>query len=146
MSTASLSTIEREMAASPYTREESKISNVLRNGVQSEHLSVLLWLLDFLALVASFEHKNRMGPKALGVVMAPNMISMDDFSMTDPLRTLEENKRVINVLEKLISWRLSRQLRSKKLLSNMTSGELKSHLRLNAGISENLCKKVFSKK
>ena len=28
----------------------------------------------------------------------------------------------------------------------MTSGELKSHLRLNAGISENLCKKVFSKK
>ena len=145
VSTASLSTIEREMAASPYTREESKISNVLRNGVQSEHLSVLLWLLDFLALVASFEHKNRMGPKALGVVMAPNMISMDDFSMTDPLRTLEENKRVINVLEKLISWRLSRQLRSKKLLSNMTSGELKSHLRLNAGISENLCRKVFTK-
>ena len=146
VSTASLNTIEREMNADPFTREESNISNVLRKSIQSEHLAVLLWLLDFLALVASFEHKNRMSAKALSVVMAPNMISMDDFSMTDPLRTLEENKRVMNVLDKLISWRLSRQLRSKKLLSNMTFGELKSHLRLNAGLSEALCKKVFTQK
>ena len=86
-STASLSIIENEMNKSPYNRDEPNISNVLRNDVQSEHLAVLLWLLDFLALVSSFEHKNRMSPKALSVVMAPNMISMDGFSITDPLRT-----------------------------------------------------------
>ena len=53
---------------------------------------------------------------------------------------------MMNVLDRLISWRLSRQLRSRKLLANMTCGELKSHLRLNAGISEVLCKKVLTKK
>lgn len=52
--------------------------SIMLTQLPEPNKSVFLWLLDVLAEAASFQPVNRMGPKALAVVLAPNLYNTSD--------------------------------------------------------------------
>ena len=67
-------------------------------------LSLLLWLLDLCCAVCSRSAVNKMGAKALGIVISPNLFTPDT---DDPLRALQYSHRVAAFLQRAIQWRSS---------------------------------------
>eukprot|EP01089_Gocevia_fonbrunei_P003793 TRINITY_DN1373_c0_g1_i3.p1 TRINITY_DN1373_c0_g1~~TRINITY_DN1373_c0_g1_i3.p1 ORF type:complete len:293 (-),score=44.49 TRINITY_DN1373_c0_g1_i3:54-932(-) len=64
--------------------------------------SLLMWLVDILADTAQLVDENRMNPRNLAIVVAPNLFVIDQC---DPLESLMTSQKIVNFLMLLIEWR-----------------------------------------
>jgi len=72
-----------------------KIVSTLKEPSQS----ILLWLLDALAIVSQYQYINKMSPQNLAIVMAPNLFSADHLS---PMEGLLFSQKVAFMLYKAV--------------------------------------------
>eukprot|EP00466_Bigelowiella_natans_P014199 jgi/Bigna1/81625/fgenesh1_pg.82_\ len=70
--------------------------------------SILLWLLDALAIVSQYQYINKMSPQNLAIVMAPNLFSADHLS---PMEGLLFSQKVAFMLYKAVVGRTENKQR-----------------------------------
>eukprot|EP00940_MAST-03C_sp_MAST-3C-sp2_P002219 g2219.t1 len=120
---------------------DAAMTKCLSARLDSEIFSLLLWLLDLISRVAARQDQNRMGPAALSIVFAPNLLKVDIDDISDPMAALQINRRSATLLEKLIWWRLGQFVYSQRLVA-MSSAEVVAHLKVNVRLPGDLCRKV----
>ena len=95
-----------EAAAIAGVDSEEAAGAVVQQRVQEPQLSLLLWLLDLCCLVCSRQAVNKMGSKALGIVISPNLFTP---TQDDPMAALLYSQKVALFLQKAIEWRARQQ-------------------------------------
>ena len=71
--------------------------------IQNPWKSIILWLLDLMAIVVQNEKVNKMCVKNISVVMAPNLFTPN---IENPMAALTKSQKVVEFLQKLLSARL----------------------------------------
>ena len=66
-------------------------------------LQVFLWLLDLMATVAEKEAVNRMSPKALAIVVSPNLYLTP--MECPPMEALVMSQKCANLVSNFLIWR-----------------------------------------
>jgi len=65
--------------------------------------SVFLWLCDMCVEVSAFEDENKMGPKNLAIVIAPNLFDISTFQ--NPTKAISYTAKVVEFFKISIIWR-----------------------------------------
>ena len=116
---------DRIMAGVPHKlirecKTEADAAGILKKFPEPNQ-SILLWLLDTLAEVSTWQRVNKMSPKNLAIVMAPNLFSADNL---DPMAGLVFSQKVALFLYKAILARLATQKEKSKSSGGLQSVDL----------------------
>eukprot|EP00516_Mucochytrium_quahogii_P006643 CAMPEP_0203755232 /NCGR_PEP_ID=MMETSP0098-20131031/8712_1 /ASSEMBLY_ACC=CAM_ASM_000208 /TAXON_ID=96639 /ORGANISM=" , Strain NY0313808BC1" /LENGTH=349 /DNA_ID=CAMNT_0050646597 /DNA_START=93 /DNA_END=1139 /DNA_ORIENTATION=+ len=102
-----LNSLDKERIAFYCDKNTNLDMQALVGELPQPHRDVLLWLVDFLVVVASNHETNRMDAKNLGIVFGPNMYSSEDPARMDDVARLEFLSllpKLNKIVENLILW------------------------------------------
>jgi len=68
---------------------------------------LFLWLLDWLAIVASNEEETRMNPNNLAIVLGPNLYEQKPGQSVDPTMAIKYSKIINEFTKTALEWRMS---------------------------------------
>jgi len=73
------------------------------NQLEEPNQTLMSWLLDLMAEVASYEEENKMNARNLAIVLAPNLFRASDY---DPKESMQISQKVVTLCNTLIIRRM----------------------------------------
>jgi len=73
------------------------------NQLEEPNQTLMSWLLDLMAEVASYEEQNKMNARNLAIVLAPNLFRASDY---DPRESMQISQKVVTFCNTLIIRRM----------------------------------------